>query len=74
MEKHLKERQITELYGRTTNFFKKEIIAKRKLVVERKKELQQIQAKKNKIDLLVTADIENILNKYNITAAAYHGG
>jgi hypothetical protein len=42
--------------------------------MERKKELQQIQAKKNKIDLLVTADIENILNKYNITAAAYHGG
>jgi hypothetical protein len=73
MEKHLKERRITELVEER-NFFEKEITVKRKLVTERKKKLQQIRGKKNKIDLPVTADIENILNKYNIMAAAYHGG
>ncbi len=46
----------------------------RKLLGEKKKELKQIQSDKKKIDLPVSAEIENILLKYNISAAAYHGG
>jgi len=45
-----------------------------KLLGEKKKELKQIQSDKKKIDLPVSAEIENILLKYNISAAAYHGG
>jgi hypothetical protein len=40
----------------------------------RKKELKKIQSDKKKIDLPVSAEIENIFLKYNISAAAYHGG
>jgi len=40
----------------------------------RKKELKKIQSDKKKIDLPVSAEIENTLLKYNISAAAYHGG
>jgi hypothetical protein len=73
MEKQQKERRTIELVDKR-KFLEKEITLKRKLVTERKKELQQIQASKKKINLPVSADIENILNKYNILAAAYHGG
>jgi hypothetical protein len=45
-----------------------------KLLGEKKKGLKKIQSDKKKIDLSVSAGIENILLKYNISAAAYHGG
>jgi hypothetical protein len=42
--------------------------------VEKWKDFQQIVKQKKKNDMPITADLENILNSYNIMAAAYYGG
>ena len=47
---------------------------KRKTLGEKKKDLQKIQKEKRKINTPVSAEIENLLLQYNISAAAYHGG
>lgn len=39
-----------------------------------KKELKEVQKKKNKIDTPILVDLVNMLKKTNISAAAYHGG
>ena len=51
-----------------------EISTKRRILGEKKKDVQNIQKEKKKIDRPVSAEIENILIQYNISAAAYHGG
>lgn len=43
-------------------------------MAEKKKVLKIIQSDKKKIDLPISAEIENILLQYNVSAAAYHGG
>ena len=52
----------------------KDVLLKRKVLAEKKKGFQEILKRKKKIDMPVTADLENILNSYIIMAAAYHGG
>jgi len=47
---------------------------KRKILAEKKKDVQEIIKRKKNIYMPVTADLENILNSYNIMAAAYHSG
>ncbi len=42
--------------------------------MEKWKDFQQIVKQKKKNDMPITADLENILNSYNIMAAAYYGG
>jgi len=73
LEKETKEREISELVQQR-KLLEKDVPLKRKIVSDRKKELQNIQGGKKKIDLPVSASIENLLNDYNISAAAYHGG
>jgi hypothetical protein len=72
-EQEAKEKEISELVEQH-KLLEKDIPLKRKIVSDRKKELQKIQDRKKKIDLPVSANIENLLNDYNISAAAYHGG
>jgi hypothetical protein len=72
-EKEAKEMGISEL-DEQRKLLEKDTPLKRKIVSDRKKELQKIQDRKKKIDLPVSANIENLLNDYNISAVAYHGG
>jgi hypothetical protein len=72
-EKQNKDNNISELVEQRKRL-EKDVSLKRKAVVDVKKDFQKIAKEKKKIDLPVSADIENILNRYNITAAAYHGG
>ena len=48
--------------------------AKRKAFMEASKVLKELQAKKTKLDKPTIATIENILLKYEISPARYHGG
>jgi hypothetical protein len=64
------ERRIIELVEEQ-KFLEKEITLKRKVVTERKERATTDTSVEKKIDLPVS---ENILNMYNISAAAYHGG
>jgi hypothetical protein len=47
---------------------------KRKTFLESSKALKEEQAKKTKLDRPATATMENILSKYEISPARYHGG
>jgi hypothetical protein len=74
----LSEREIAEgniaLMIKERKRLEKEVTNRRKLLGDKKKNLKNLQAQKKKIDLPVSAEIENILLQYNISAAAYHGG
>jgi len=74
----LAEREITDgnitLMTDERKRMEKNLSYSRKLLGEKKKELKKIQSDKKKIDLPISAEIENILLKHNISAAAYHGG
>jgi hypothetical protein len=50
------------------------IAHKRKVLGENTKVLKKNQTEKKKIDLPVSVEVKNILLRYNISAAAYHGG
>ena len=54
--------------GRTEEKFRKRRFTKRKVLAEKKKGFQEIIEWKEKLDMPVTADLENILNSYNMTA------
>lgn len=73
LERDNKDREITQLIQQRKDI-EKELTSRRKVLAQKKKDFQELVKKKKKIDLPVTADLENILNGYNITAAAYHGG
>jgi hypothetical protein len=71
--KEQKETIITQMVAQR-KALEKDLSLKKKALADRRKDLQGIQRKKKKIDFPVSADIENILKEYNISAAAYHGG
>jgi hypothetical protein len=73
LEKENKEAHISELVEQRKNL-EKDATLKRKMVMEKRKDFHQLLKTKKKNDLPVSAELENILNSYNITAASYHGG
>jgi hypothetical protein len=46
----------------------------KKKVTDAKADLKEVRKKKKKLDNPILAELENVLNKRNICAAAYHGG
>jgi hypothetical protein len=67
-DKQNKMNNISELVEQQ-KALEEDVSAKRKVAVEVKRDFQKIVNEKKNIDLPVSVDIENILNKYNISAA-----
>jgi hypothetical protein len=51
-----------------------DVASKKKAYSAAKKSFKEIRAKKNKIDRPVRAQVQQILERYEISSAAYHGG
>ena len=63
-----------EAFSQEQKRLKADASGKRKTFLESSKALKEEQAKKTKLDRPATAIMENILSKYEISPARYHGG
>jgi adenylosuccinate lyase len=67
------ERRINQLVAERRQL-EKAVQACKKDVTNKKTALKEATAKKQKIEKPIHVEIELLLNEYNISAAAYHGG